>query len=53
MLCFVLHGYNTYPPFYTMSSNKLPDQTVVLEHQIAGHRHEHGLYTGATIFQRK
>jgi hypothetical protein len=29
---------------------ELPDETVVLEHQIAGHRHEHGkLYTGVKI----
>ena len=34
----------------SMSSFELPDQTVVLEHQIAGHRHEHGkLYTGTKI----
>lgn len=31
----------------SLSLFELPDQTVVLEHQIAGHRHEHGkLYTG-------
>jgi len=33
-----------------MSQFELPDETVVLEHQIAGHRHEHGkLYTGVKM----
>lgn len=29
---------------------KLPDQTSAFEHQIAGHKHEHGnLYTGRFV----